>query len=54
MAWIWDYVWAFLIGGAFCVIAQLLIDLTGMTSVAFLKKSVFTGSHQGMNFMIKK
>ncbi|MGN1048880.1 MAG: SpoVA/SpoVAEb family sporulation membrane protein, partial [Eubacteriales bacterium] len=23
-----DYVWAFVVGGAFCVIAQILIDKT--------------------------
>lgn len=31
-----------------------MIDLTGMISIPFLKKTVFTGSHRGMNFMIKK
>ena len=31
-----------------------MIDLTGMISIPFLKKTVFTGSHHGMNFMIKK
>ena len=31
-----------------------MIDLTGMISIPFLKKSVFTGSHRGMNFMVKK
>lgn len=31
-----------------------MIDLTGMISIPFLKKSVFTGSHKGMNFMLKK
>jgi hypothetical protein len=31
-----------------------MIDLTGMISVPFLKKSVFTGSHKGMNFLVKK
>ena len=31
-----------------------MIDLTGMISIPFLKKSVFTGSHRGMNFMLKK
>ena len=31
-----------------------MIDLTGMISVPFLKKTVFTGSHKGMNFMVKK
>lgn len=31
-----------------------MIDLTGMISIPFLKKTVFTGSHRGMNFMLKK
>ena len=26
-----EYVWAFLIGGAFCAVGQLLIDLTKLT-----------------------
>ena len=43
MDWIWDYVWAFLIGGAFCVIAQLLIDLTGMTPARILVLYVVAG-----------
>lgn len=31
-----------------------MIDLTGMISIPFLKKAVFTGSYKGMNFMVKK
>lgn len=31
-----------------------MIDLTGMISIPFLKKSVFTGSYREMNFMLKK
>ncbi len=31
-----------------------MIDLTGMISIPFLKKSVFTGSHRGMGFLLKK
>ncbi len=31
-----------------------MIDLTGMISIPFLKKTVFTGSHREMNFMVKK
>ena len=31
-----------------------MMDLTGMISIPFLKKSVFTGSYRGMNFMLKK
>lgn len=31
-----------------------MIDLDGMLSIPFLKKTVFTGSHAGMHFMIRK
>lgn len=31
-----------------------MIDLSGMISIPFLKKTVFTGSCLGMRFMIKK
>lgn len=31
-----------------------MIDLTGMISIPFLKKTIFTGSHRGMNFLIRK
>ena len=31
-----------------------MIDLDGMISIPYLKKAVFTGSHKGMNFMIRK
>lgn len=31
-----------------------MIDLSGMISIPFLKKTVFTGSYLGMNYMIKK
>ena len=30
-----------------------MIDLDGMLSIPFLKKTVFTGSHAGMHFMIR-
>jgi stage V sporulation protein AE len=43
MAWIWDYVWAFVIGGAFCVVAQLLIDLTKLTPARILVLYVVAG-----------
>ena len=43
MDWIWDYIWAFLIGGALCVIAQLLIDLTRMTPARILVLYVVVG-----------
>lgn len=29
-----------------------MIDLSGMVSVAFLKKSVFTGGYQGMRYLL--
>lgn len=31
-----------------------MIDLDGMISIPYLKKTTFTGSHKGMNFMIRK
>ena len=31
-----------------------MIDLDGMISIPFLKKTVFTGSYKGMNFLLKK
>lgn len=31
-----------------------MIDLTGMISIPYLKKTTFTGSHLGMNFMLRK
>lgn len=43
MSWIWDYVWAFVVGGALCVIAQLLIDLTGLTPARILVIYVVAG-----------
>ena len=30
------------------------IDLEGMISIPYLKKTVFTGSHREMNFMIRR
>ncbi|MEE0968426.1 MAG: stage V sporulation protein AE [Clostridia bacterium] len=38
-----DYVWAFVIGGAFCVIAQILIDKTTMTPARILVTYVSAG-----------
>lgn len=43
MDWIWNYIWAFLVGGALCVIAQLLIDLTKMTPARILVLYVVAG-----------
>lgn len=31
-----------------------MINLDGMISIPYLKKTTFTGSHLGMNFMIRK
>lgn len=40
---IMDYVWAFVIGGAFCVIAQILIDKTSLTPARILVSYVVAG-----------
>ncbi|MBO5203595.1 MAG: SpoVA/SpoVAEb family sporulation membrane protein [Clostridia bacterium] len=38
-----DYVWAFVIGGAFCVIAQILLDKTALTPARILVGYVVAG-----------
>ena len=38
-----EYLWAFLVGGAFCSIGQLLIDLTAMTPARILVTYVVSG-----------
>lgn len=38
-----DYLWAFLIGGLLCVIAQILIDLTHLTPARILVSYVVAG-----------
>lgn len=38
-----SFLYAFLVGGAFCVIAQLLIDLTGLTPARILVLYVCAG-----------
>lgn len=43
MDMILDYVWAFIIGGAFCVIAQILIDKTSLTPARILVSYVVAG-----------
>ncbi|MBQ7337785.1 MAG: stage V sporulation protein AE [Clostridia bacterium] len=43
MDWIYPYVWAFLIGGALCIPAQLLIDKTKMTPARILSLYVIAG-----------
>lgn len=39
----WGCIWAFVIGGAFCVIGQLLIDLTKLTPARILVGFVTAG-----------
>lgn len=38
-----NYVWAFVVGGAICVVGQLLIDLTAMTPARILVSYVVAG-----------
>ena len=38
-----DYVWAFVIGGAFCVVAQILIDKTSLSPARILVGYVVAG-----------
>ena len=40
---IMDYIWAFVIGGAFCVLAQILIDKTSLTPARILVLYVVAG-----------
>ena len=43
MDMVMDYVWAFAVGGAFCVIAQILIDKTSLTPARILVSYVVAG-----------
>ncbi len=43
MEMIMEYVWAFVVGGAFCVIAQILIDKTALTPARILVSYVVAG-----------
>lgn len=43
MGSIMDYVWAFVVGGALCVIAQILIDKTALTPARILVCYVVVG-----------
>ena len=43
MAFLSDLFWAFVIGGAFCVIAQILIDKTKLTPARILVAYVVAG-----------
>ena len=38
-----EYVWAFLVGGIICILAQILIDKTNMTPARILVLLVVTG-----------
>lgn len=38
-----NYVWAFLVGGAICVVGQLLVDLTKLTPARILTAYVVAG-----------
>ena len=40
---IMNYIWAFVIGGAFCVVAQILIDKTSLTPARILVLYVVAG-----------
>ena len=43
MDFILEYVWAFAVGGAFCVIAQILLDKTALTPARILVGYVVAG-----------
>ena len=43
MDFILQYVWAFAVGGAFCVIAQILLDKTALTPARILVGYVVAG-----------
>jgi len=43
MGSIMDYIWAFVVGGIFCVIAQILIDKTALTPARILVAYVTAG-----------
>ena len=42
-----NYIWAFLVGGLFCVLAQILIDKTAMTPARILVGYVVLGVFLG-------
>ena len=44
---IWIYVWAFLVGGAWCVLAQILLDKTRLTPARILVGYVVLGVFLG-------
>ncbi len=41
------YFWAFVIGGAFCAVGQILIDMTGLTPARILVSYVVAGAILG-------
>ena len=43
MDWIFEYLWAFLVGGGICVIAQILLDKTSLTPARILVGYVVAG-----------
>ena len=43
MEGIWSFVWAFLVGGAWCVIAQILLDKTALSPARILVGYVVAG-----------
>ena len=47
MSGFWSYVWCFAVGGAFCVIAQILIDRTKLTPARILVLYVTLGVFLG-------
>ena len=42
-----DYIWSFIIGGALCAVAQILIDKTALTPARILTSYVVTGVFLG-------
>ena len=47
MSGIWNFVWAFLVGGAWCVLAQILLDKTKLTPARILVGYVVLGVFLG-------
>ena len=43
MDFLFNYLWSFLVGGAFCVVAQILIDKTSLTPARILTGYVVAG-----------
>lgn len=47
MEGVWPFVWAFLVGGAWCVLAQILLDKTKLTPARILVGYVVLGVFLG-------